>query len=79
MSNKYLIALAKNINLLVDQDTLIKFLKPGYGVDKYYVKLLAYLKGLYPIYKNSDNLASIAEKKTILKVAQVSKKNQIYG
>ena len=79
MSNTCLVALAKNADSLHDEQKLVQFLKPWYGVDQHRVEILACLK-IYPAEKPPDNLESTAtlvprsDRKEALKAARASKK-----
>lgn len=73
MNNNCLIALAKNGELLQDKFSLIDFLKPWYGMEKYANKLLACIKKNNK-YSTTPDLPSRSERKAILTAAQSLKK-----
>lgn len=81
MSDACLAALAKNADSLHDNQTLVKFLEPGYGVDQHRIEILACLR-TYPAEKPPDNLESTSnytlvpwsDRKETLKAARASKK-----
>ena len=81
MSDTCLVALSKNADNLHDEQTLIRFLEPWYGVDQYRFEILDCLR-TYPAENPPDNIGSASslllvprsDRKEALKAACASKK-----
>lgn len=66
-----LLTLVKNASTLINSESLIQFLKPWYGMKKYYFEILACLQSTI---STNNNVTSKLEYKATLKAARVSKK-----
>ena len=66
-----MIALAKNANQIINEESLIQFFAPWYRVAKYHPTILAYYQSTSS--RNNDVIFKIKQKAT-LKAVQVSKK-----
>lgn len=73
MDDNCLITLAKNGELLQNKSSLVDFLKPWYGMERYVDKLLACIKKNSE-YSTTPDLPSRSERKAILIVSRSSKK-----
>lgn len=71
MLNNCLFAIAKNVDLLINEKTLIQFLIPWYRIEKHHLAILAYLESTFP---SNNNKISRIEQKTALKAVQAFKK-----
>lgn len=70
MPDIYLLTLAKDAGSIVDLESLIKFLKPWYGVEKHHVEIFACLQSTPDVDASSFRL----DRKAALKAAKASKK-----
>lgn len=71
MSDNCLLAIAKSADLLMDEESLIQFLVPWYGVEKHHLPISACLQSTIP---SNDHATSKIKQKAALKAARASKK-----
>lgn len=60
MLDNCLFAIAKSVDLLMNEKALIQFSIPWYGVKKYHFAILAYLKSTFP--SNNNGIFRIEQK-----------------